>query len=103
MVTNLSARLFRFTSQLVLLTAASADERGRLRRPGNEARTGSLLIEVLSVHGSSDSFWRMKAKFRLPLMVVFGVILYIPVAPTEFRLLLGQRAAWPSAGPLPLL
>jgi hypothetical protein len=47
------------TSQLVLLTAASAEARGNWRRLGKAASTRSLLIEVLSVHGSSDSFCRM--------------------------------------------
>ena len=72
---------------------------GRGTRPG---RVG-LLIDVLSVHGSSASFCRMNVSCTLPLMVVRGVILYIPVAPNEFRLLLGQSAACPNAGPLPLL
>jgi len=39
----------------------------------------------------------------LPLTVVLGSNLNMPVAPAELRLLLGHSAACPNAAPLPLL
>src|SRR4029453_1396060 len=103
MVRYRNGRLLRLTSAFTPLTAASAVARGRARRPGNSAKTVGLLIEVLSVHGNSASFWRMYVSCTLPLTVVLGSALYIPVTPNEFSVLLGHRALCPKAGPLPLL